>query len=128
MERLGMTFATVGVVAMALATVVVVTALDDWIGDLGALLWVCACFFIPFIAGIAWGMSGLGVRGRLAGALLGGTIALVPSLTLPLAGVGPMNDGATVSIVLVVFTCLGMAQGAIALPVGASARKKRRAV
>ncbi|MEX2599632.1 MAG: hypothetical protein WD533_08260 [Dehalococcoidia bacterium] len=123
---LRLTLATGAVIAMGVATVAAGSLLDQWIGDFGALLWICACFFIPFITGIAWGSAGLGNRGRIAGALIGGGVALLPGALYTAAG-GSLSGAEALNLPLLwaVFTPLGMAQGAIALPVGATARKRR---
>ena len=109
---------TLATVAMTGLGIAVVPMLDDWVGDWGALLWICTAFLVPFIAGIAWGRGGLGRRGAAAGAVIGAAVVLGPGLGYP-------GSGGPEPLLWALFAPLAMAQGAIALPVGALARKPR---
>ena len=117
---------TLGVVAMGAAGVAVVSLLDDWIGDWGALLWLIAAFASPFFAGLAWGAGATGRRAVVVGAAVGAAVVLVPGL-----GYAAVRDADIAELRLpllwAVFTPLAMAQGAIALPVGGSARRRSAA-
>ena len=68
------------VLAMAGAGVVSLDIMNDWVGDWGALLWICGAFFFPFVTGLALGRSGVGRRGRAIGAVIGAAVVLVPSI------------------------------------------------
>ena len=112
---------SLAVLAMTAAGIVSIDVLDDWVGDWGTPLWIASGFFFPFVAGIAWGAGGLGVRGRLAGAVGGAAVVLAPSVGYALVE-GPDLAELRLPLLWALFTPLAMAQGAIALPVGASAR------
>ena len=115
---------TLTVVTMAAVGVPVISILAEWVSDWGALLWICAAFFFPFITGVAWGPGGLGKRGRVAGALIGGALALAPGL-----GYAAIRDvdltALRLPLLWALFTPLAMAQGTISLPVGAGARRRK---
>ncbi len=112
------------VAVMTAAAAVSLTVMDDWIGDWGAALWVCSGFFFPFMAGIAWGPGGGSAKGRVVGALLGALVVLAPGIGYALAR-DPDLAELRLPLLWSVFAPLAMAQGAITLPVGASARKRR---
>ena len=114
---------TAGVATMAAAAVLVVSLLDEWVGDWGAPLWIAAAFVFPYFTGIAWGSEGLGRRGAIVGAAVGALVVLGPGIGYTLVR---ETDLAALGLPLLwaVFTPLAMAQGAIALPVGASVRRR----
>ena len=114
---------TLGVVAMGAAGVVVVSLLDDWVGDWGAVVWLVGAFVGPFFAGIAWGAGARGRRAVAAGAAVGALVVLAPGLGFALAGDANLAEH-RLPLLWAVFTPLAMAQGAIALPVGGSARRR----
>ena len=111
---------------MGAAGVAVVTLLDDWIGDWGAFLWLIAGFASPFFAGIAWGAGATGRRAVVVGAAVGAAVALVPGLGYALVRDLDITE-LRLPLLWAVFTPLAMAQGAIALPVGGSARRRSAA-
>ncbi len=113
---------TVGAGTMAAASVAVLSLLDDWVGDWGALVWILAAFLVPFVAGIAWGAGASGRRAVVAGAAVGALVVLAPGLGYVLVS-DPDFAGLRLPLLWAVFTPLAMAQGAIALPVGGSARR-----
>ena len=108
---------------MGAAGVVVVSLLDDWIGDWGAFLWLLAAFALPFAAGIAWGAGATGRRGVAGGAVAGALVVLAPGLGYALVGDADLTE-LRLPLLWAVFTPLAMAQGAITLPVGGSARRR----
>ena len=114
---------TVGVVVMAAAAVLVVSLLDEWVGDWGAALWIAAAFMVPYLTGIAWGSGGHGKRGAVVGAAVRALVVVGPGMGYTLVREA---DPAALNLPLLwtVFTPLAMAQGAIALPVGVSVRKR----
>ena len=114
---------TLGVVAMGTAAVAVVSLLDEWVGDWGAFLWLIAAFVGPFAAGIAWGAGARGRRAVVAGAAVGALVVLGPGLGYALVR-DPDLAELRLPLLWAVFTPLAMAQGAIALPVGGSARRR----
>ena len=111
---------------MGAAGIAVVSLLDDWIGDWGALLWLIAAFAMPFFAGIAWGAGATGRRAVVAGAAAGAAVALVPGLAYALIR-DPDITALRLPLLWAMFTPLAMAQGAMALPVGGSARRRSAA-
>lgn len=113
--------ATAGTLAIVGGAVWSLTLLDDWVGDWGALLWLCGTFLLPFLAGLAWGAGGGGRVGRVAGALVGAALVLLPSLAVDAA-----RDAAAPNLGLLwaVYGPLAAAQGAITLPVGANGRSR----
>jgi hypothetical protein len=117
-----MVWGTLMVLAMAGAAAVSLDIMNDWIGDWGALLWVCGTFFLPFLAGIAWGHGGSSLSGRIAGAALAAFLVLGPGI-----GYAIMRDPDLAELQLpllwAVFTPLAVAQGVLSLPVGARVRK-----
>lgn len=100
-----------------------IDALNDWIGDVGALLWICAGYWFPFIIGIALGGIGAGLRGRIIGALTAAAFVLVPTLGYVVVESPDVND-IGLPMIWALFVPLSMAMGAIAMPVGASVRAK----
>ena len=114
---------TLGVVAMGAAGVVVVSLLDDWVGDWGAVVWLVGAFVGPFFTGIAWGAGARGRRAVVVGAAVGALVVLAPGLGYALAGDADLAE-LRLPLLWAVFTPLAMAQGAIALPVGGSARRR----
>jgi len=116
---------TVTVAAMVAAAVVALDLLADWVGDVGAPLWISAGFFFPFIAGIAVGPWGNSPAGRAVGAVVGAGVVLLPSVVYVLAQ-EPDLSVMRLPLLLAVFTPLAGMQGAIGMPVGASARRRAR--
>ncbi len=114
---------TLGVVAMGAAGVVVVSLLDDWVGDWGAVVWLVGAFVGPFFTGIAWGAGARGRHAVVVGAAVGALVVLAPGLGYALAGDADLAE-LRLPLLWAVFTPLAMAQGAIALPVGGSARRR----
>ena len=113
---------SVGVLGMGALAVGSAKVLDGWIGDWGALLWIAAAFFVPYLVGIALGPRGAGTQGRLIGALTGALVVAVPTLGYALV---QQPDLAELELPLLwaLFTPLSLAQGAIAMPVGATVRR-----
>ena len=116
---------TVTVAAMVAAAVVALDLLADWVGDVGAPLWISAGFFFPFIAGIAVGPWGNSPAGRAVGAVVGAGVVLLPSVVYVLAQ-EPDLSAMRLPLLWAVFTPLAGMQGAIGMPVGASARRRAR--
>ena len=114
---------TIAVVAMGAAGVAALSLLDDWVGDWGAFLWLIAGFVGPFAAGIAWGAGARGRRAVVVGAAAGALVVLGPGLGYALASDADFAE-LRLPLLWAVFTPLAMAQGAIALPVGGSARRR----
>ena len=114
---------TAGVAVMAAVGVLVISLVDAWVGDWAALLWLAAAFVFPYFAGIAWGSAGLGRRGAIVGAAAGALVVLGPGIGYALVReMDPIALG--LPLLWTAFTLLAMAQGAIALPVGASVRRR----
>ena len=114
---------TLAVAAMGAAGIAVVSLLDDWLGDWGAPLWLVGAFVGPFFVGIAWGAGARGRRAAVVGAAVGALVVLAPGLGYALVrdvGLAELRP----PVLWAVFTPLAMAQGALALPVGASARRR----
>jgi hypothetical protein len=109
---------------MAVMAVGTVQALDAWIGDLGAMLWLAGAFFIPYLAGIALGQRAGGGQGRLIGALVGGTTVVLPTAGYVLV-VRPDLVEIQMALIWALFTPLALAQGAIAIQVGSTVRKSK---
>ncbi len=112
---------TLGVVAMGAAGVASLSLLDDWVGDWGASLWLVGAFMGPFLTGIALGATGR--RAVAGGAAAGALVVLAPSILYALVSDADIA-GLRLPLLWAVFTPLAMAQGAIALPVGGSARRR----
>ena len=112
---------TAVVLALGAVGVATIDALNDWVGDLGALLWTAAGFWFPFIAGIVIKERGAGIRGRVIGALVGAAV-----VALPIAGYLLVRQDEVVAMrIPLSFIPLALAQGAIAMPVGASVRSRK---
>ena len=114
---------TLGVVAMGAAGVASLSLLDEWVGDWGASLWLVGAFMMPFLTGIAWGGGATGRRAVAAGAAVGALVVLAPGLGYALVR-GPDLAELRLPLLWAVFTPLAMAQGAITLPIGGSARRR----
>ena len=112
---------SVAVVAMGALAVGSLGILNDWVGDLGAFLWVCAGFFIPFVTGIALGNRAMGASGRAMGAVIGAVIVLLPTIGYALIQKPDLAE-LQLPLLWATFTPLALAQGAIAIPVAAKRR------
>jgi hypothetical protein len=116
---------TSAVAGMTLLAAVSIDILNQWTGDLGAVLWISAGFFVPFVTGVVWGPGGLGILGRIAGAVIGAVIVLAPGIGYVLVERPDLSE-LRLPLLWGLFTPLGIAQGTIALPVGASARRRAK--
>ena len=106
---------------MGALALVAIDGLNDWIGDVGALLWISAGYFFPFLSGIAVGPAASGLPGRIAGALVGALVVVAP-----IVGYLLVKDQRAFAIsVPLTFIPLALAQGAIAMPVGVAVRSRR---
>lgn len=114
---------TLTVAAMVAAALVALEILTDWVGDVGAPLWICAGFFFPFMAGIAVGPWGGTAAGRGAGGVIGAAFVLVPGAIYVLVQ-DPDVAEMRLPLLWAVLTPLAAVQGAIGMPVGASARRR----
>ena len=79
--------------------------------------------FFPFVTGLALGRSGVGRRGRVIGAAIGAAVALVPSIGYAFTAAPDIGE-LRLPLLWAVFGPLAAVQGAIALPVGTSARSR----
>jgi hypothetical protein len=111
---------------MAVLAVATVQALDSWIGDIGAMLWLVGAFFIPYLIGIALRQRAGGVQGRLIGALVGGATVVLPTTGYVLV-MQPDLAEVQMSLIWALFIPLAFAQGALAIHVGGTVRKSREA-
>ena len=112
---------TIVVLVMGALAVVAINGLNDWVGDVGALLWISAGYFFPFVSGIAIGPAASGLNGRLVGAVIGGIVVVAPIVGYLLV----KDERAFALSVPLSFFPLALAQGAISMPVGASVRSRR---
>ncbi len=115
---------SVGVLAMTALAAGSAKVLDEWIGDLGAMLWITCAFLIPYLIGIGLRQRAAGTQGRLIGALVGAATVVLPTVGYALV---TQPDLAEIQLPLLwaLFTPLSLAQGAIAMPVGATVRKSK---
>ena len=97
--------------------------LDDWVGDLGAMLWIASGFWWPFIAGVAWGIRGNNRTGRIVGGLIGAAVVLLPGIGYAIVE-SPDLAELQLPLLWALFTPLAFAQGVITLPVGARVRNR----
>jgi hypothetical protein len=109
---------------MTVVAVATVQALDGWIGDLGAMLWLVGAFLIPYLTGIALRQRADGVQGRLIGALVGGAIVVLPTTGYALV-MQPDLAEIQMPLIWALFIPLAFAQGAIAVHVGGTVRKSK---
>ncbi len=116
---------TFGVMAMTAMAMGAVGVLDDWIGDLGALLWVAGAYFIPYLMGIALNQHAIGSQGRLIGALTGALVVVAPTVGYAMV-MQPDLAEIQMPLLWAFFTPLSLAQGAIAMPVGATVRGRKK--
>lgn len=89
-------------------------------GDWGALLWVCATLFFPWVAGIIAGRRMSIGAGKLIGAAMGALLVLGP-----LAALAEDLPSADFAAIAIVFTTVGAANGAMSFPVGIRVRSER---
>jgi hypothetical protein len=113
---------SVGVLGMAALAAGSAKVLDEWIGDLGAMLWIAGAFFIPYLTGIALRQRGAGNQGRMIGALVGAATVVLPTVGYALV-IQPDLAEIQMPLLWSLFTPLSLAQGAIAMPVGATVRR-----
>ena len=114
--------ASLGTIGMVLLAIGSAKVLDRWIGDLGALLWFAAAFFIPYLVGIALGQRGASTQGRLIGALIGVLIVVGPTLSYALISKQTLTE-LELPLLWSLFIPLALAAGAISTPVGATVRR-----
>ena len=112
---------TLGVLAMIGLGAPAIDILNDWVGDWGTPFWIGCGFFVPFLAGVVWGAKGYSTPGRVAGAVVGAAVVLVPAFIYVLVS-DPDLAETRLPLLWALFTPLAMAQGALGLPVGASTR------
>jgi hypothetical protein len=101
-----------------------VKVLNEWVGDLAAMLWVTAGFLAPYLIGIGLRQRAAGTQGRLIGALMGALIVLVPTVSYALVAQPDLAE-MQMPLLWALFTPLALVQGAIALPVGSTVRKTK---
>ena len=110
--------------AMAALAVGALGILDDWVGDLGGLLWIAAGFWWSFAVGIAWGPGGNGMTGRIVGGIIGAAVVLVPSVGYAIVEQPDLAE-LRLPLLWALFTPLAFVQGLLSLPVGARVRSSR---
>lgn len=116
-------FGTTITFAMTALAVVSIDILNDWIGDLGAMLWIASGFFWPFATGVAWGIRGNNRTGRVVGGFIGIAIVLLPGIGYAIVE-SPDLAELQLPLLWALFTPLAFAQGMITLPVGARVRNR----
>jgi len=100
-----------------------ITILDEWVSDVGALVWILGAFWFPFLAGLALGSPrAKGPSGRAIGAAIGASVVLVPTIGYALVGRPDLAE-LQLPLLWALFTPLAMAQGAMAIPVAANDKK-----
>lgn len=109
--------------AMTALAVGSIDLLNDWIGDLGAMLWIASGFFWPFAAGVAWGIGGNNRNGRIVGGFIGTAVVLLPGIGYSIVK-SPDLAELQLPLLWALFTPLAFAQGMITLPVGARVRNR----
>ena len=112
---------TAVVLVMGILALIAIDGLNDWVGDVGALLWISAGYFFPFVSGIAIGAAASGIQGRIGGSTVGGLVVILPIAVYLIV----RDERAFTLSVPLSFIPLALAQGAIAMPVGASVRSRR---
>jgi hypothetical protein len=116
---------TAGVVAMVAAGYVSIDLFDAWVGNWHGPLWMVGAWVLPFFTALAIGPR---AAGRWA-PVLGAGVAL-GEITLPLvvmvALAPPDISGERLALLLAVFTPLVAVQGALAFPVGARVRARKK--
>jgi hypothetical protein len=112
--------------AMAVAAFVSLDIMDGWIGDWAGPVWVIGAFVFPFTCGLVWGASAQGTPGRVAGAIIGAAMVLLPGIGYALLRDADLSE-LKLPLLWAIFTPLAMIQGAMSLPVGALGRKRRSA-
>ncbi len=110
--------------AMTALAVGAIGILDDWVGDVGALLWISAGFWWSFLVGIAWGNGGNGRTGRIVGGVIGAAVVLVPGVGYAIVEKPDLAE-LQLPLLWALFTPLAFVQGVLSLPVGARVRKSR---
>lgn len=99
-----------------------ITILDEWVSDVGALVWILGAFWFPFIAGLALGPRAKGTSGRAIGAAIGASVVLIPTIGYVLVARPDLAE-LQLPLLWTLFTPLAMAQGAMAIPVAAGDKK-----
>ncbi len=117
---------SLAIAVLALATLVSLGALRDWLGDWAALLWTCGTMFFPWVAGMAVGRRiGVSAPAKLTGAAIGVVVVIAP---LYMFAAMPLRDVPTSGdwwMLAVPFGALGAVLGGMALPVGVRVRNAR---
>ena len=117
---------SLAIAVLALATLVSLDALRDWLGDWAALLWTCGTMFFPWVAGMAAGRRiGVSAPAKLTGAAIGVVVVIAPLYAfaaMPLRDVPVNGDWWTLAVP---FTALAAVLGGMALPVGVRVRSAR---
>ena len=115
---------SVGVVGLAIATIVSLDALDGWVGDWAAFFWVCGTMFFPWLVGVAVGTKLDGTPGSLAGAAIGILVVVAP---LVVSAATSLQDPPTSSIWILagLFPLASAVLGGMSLPAGIHVRAAR---
>ena len=100
-------------VALGAGLLYSIAIVNRWTGDWGALLWVCATLFFPWVAGMLAGRRTSIGAGKLLGAAMGALLVLGP-----LAALAERLPSADFAAIAALFTTVGAANGAMAFPVG----------
>ncbi len=119
-------WATAAVAVMTATGFISVSALNDWVGDWGAVLWIACSYGIPFVSGAAWGARANSRMGAIAGAALGVVLVMAPTLGYVIVSEPDIME-AGLPMVWGVFTPLAAVHGLIAMRVGGTARRRRTA-
>ncbi len=117
---------SLAIAVLALATLVSLDALRDWLGDWAALLWTCGTMFFPWVAGMAVGHRiGVNAPAKLTGAAIGVVVVIAPLYAFAAM---PLRDAPTNGdwwMLAGPFGALGAVLGGMALPVGVRVRSAR---
>lgn len=113
------------VIVVSVALLISLDSINEWIGDWGALFWVCSTLLFPWFTGIAFGTRFSPLRGRIVGVLLAVMVVLIPLSLFVVTSLQDPND-TQVLVAATLFCSVAAVNGAMAYPVGVRVRRREK--
>ena len=114
---------SVGTLALTGLAIGAMGLIDEWLGDVVALLWLVGVFLFPWLAGMGLRQRAAGLQGRIGGAFVSALVVAIPMVATLLIQ-DPDLDAIQLPLLLALFVPLSLALGAIAMPVGGTVLRR----